>query len=388
MEPNPSTQASPPLSIGGLLKTAREERNISLRMVSQKTKISVSLLEYLEADDLKKLPNKAYIIGFIKSYAKVLGINEQKCLDYFHHTYRRVFPESLPTPKPVRSRRRKKITINAPNIPVSFSNINLLWIGGSLIGLLSLLFLAVSLTGIDESENLNTEEIIDEMALEQSTDPSLEESPRPVTKEAIEPQVLSASTPLETEKDDPIKNTPQIKEEVEKTTETETAQTAIDQNDDTFLEKLKTTTFRKISSTPLYQVLHDDPYGDVAEYLPDSIINSAISGKQNLYIKATDGDTWLTYRKGKGATYQRHLKEGSFLYLQGEEIQVFMGNVNATKIFLNNLPLQITSKTGVKSLIFPQEKRSNYHLPLFLFKDDGTVIPSDEAIKQQEALLQ
>ena len=68
--------------------------------------------------------------------------------------------------------------------------------------------------------------------------------------------------------------------------------------------------------------------------------------------------------------------------IQGDEIHLFLGNVNATKIFLNNLPLHIQSRTGVKSLIFPQDRRSLYQLPLFIFKDDGTVIPSGKVLKQ------
>ena len=347
-------------------------------MITQKTKISLSLLEYLEADDLKKLPNKAYVIGFIKSYAKALGIDEKKCLHYFHRTYNRVFPESLATPKPTRSRVRKKNILDPKNILIPFANINLLWVGGSLGGLFLFLFLAIYLTGTNESETpiVAQEEIIERAPVQQ----------KPEVQEEIRPQTLSASTPLEAAKDSPIKSTTISEEKPAEVAEVVNP-AIIKKDDQEFLEKLKSTVFRKLPKSSLYKVLDEDPNDDVYEYLPDSVKDATISGLQNIYIKAIHGDSWLTYRRDKGKTFQRHLKKGNSLVIQGKEIQLFMGNVNATKIFLNNLPLQIDSKTGVKSLIFPQNKKNKYHLPLFIFKNDGTVLPSDVAIKQLKALI-
>ena len=42
-----------------------------------------------------------------------------------------------------------------------------------------------------------------------------------------------------------------------------------------------------------------------------------------------------------------------------------MGNLNVAKIFLNNKLINAESKTGVKSIIFPQSEAINYELPLF-----------------------
>ena len=374
METTTPSPVKPLLSIGGLLRQAREEKNISLKLIAHKTKINLSLLEFLEADDLRKLPNKAYVIGFIKSYAKILGIDEKKCLDYFYQTYNRVFPETLPAPKEGKSKIRKRMVIDSKKGPISFGDINLLWIGGSLGGLLVSLFLVILLTGTDEPET----PVLAQEEVAQPTPPA-----PTVVKEEIKPQTLSASTPLETAKESPVKNMPDLQE---KPAMAQAKDTGAIKEDSEFIEKLKSTVFRKIPDTPLYKVLHDDPNDDISEYLPDSVRESVISGQQNLYVTAVDGDSWLTYRKGKGRISQMHLKEGGSLIIQGNEIQLFMGNVNATKIFLNNLPLEIQSRTGVKSLIFPQNQKGKYHLPLFIYKKDGTVISSEMAIEKVKSI--
>ena len=104
-----------PPSIGNFLQKTRMDKNVSIKMVSQKTKIGMTLLEHLEADDFKKLPNKTYIIGFIKSYAKSLGANERECLNSFYQTYKAyekaTTPPLLPTnhpPKQSKQSRRSK----------------------------------------------------------------------------------------------------------------------------------------------------------------------------------------------------------------------------------------------------------------------------------------
>lgn len=66
------------ITIGQLLKTKREARGLNLKTISQQTKVLIGLLEHLENDDLEKLPSKTYVRGFVKSTAKILGINQQQ----------------------------------------------------------------------------------------------------------------------------------------------------------------------------------------------------------------------------------------------------------------------------------------------------------------------
>ena len=65
-------------TIGAFLKDARVAKNLTVQQVSEDTKINLKLLVHLEDDRLLKLPNKIYVVGFVKSYAKCLDLNEAK----------------------------------------------------------------------------------------------------------------------------------------------------------------------------------------------------------------------------------------------------------------------------------------------------------------------
>ena len=74
-------------TIGELLKSSREAQNLSLKEVSQKTKININILRHLEANRISELPNKTYVRGFVKTYAKLVGIADQDAISSLDFTY-------------------------------------------------------------------------------------------------------------------------------------------------------------------------------------------------------------------------------------------------------------------------------------------------------------
>jgi cytoskeletal protein RodZ len=70
-------------NLGGFLRRAREERALSLGQVSAATKVPRASLELLERGDLTKLPAEVFVRGFIRSYARVLGLAENEPLALF-----------------------------------------------------------------------------------------------------------------------------------------------------------------------------------------------------------------------------------------------------------------------------------------------------------------
>lgn len=71
------------LTLGEKLRQAREERGFTLGDVAEQTRISSLYLESIENDDYKILPGGIFNKGFVKSYAKFVGINEAEALaDY------------------------------------------------------------------------------------------------------------------------------------------------------------------------------------------------------------------------------------------------------------------------------------------------------------------
>jgi cytoskeleton protein RodZ len=62
-------------SPGKLLKASRESQNLSLKEVSERTKIREHLPRAIEEDRYEILKYPAYLKGFLKTYAKSLGLN-------------------------------------------------------------------------------------------------------------------------------------------------------------------------------------------------------------------------------------------------------------------------------------------------------------------------
>lgn len=73
--------------IGKILSAARKEKNLTLEEVSERTKIRSKYLEAIEENAWQKLPGVAYIRGFIKSYADIVGLDSQKVLLLFRREY-------------------------------------------------------------------------------------------------------------------------------------------------------------------------------------------------------------------------------------------------------------------------------------------------------------
>ena len=76
-------------SLGDIFKNARIEKNLSLSDVADELKIRKFFLQSIENEKYEMLPGGVYTIGFIKSYAKYLGLNQDaiveqlKELDFF-----------------------------------------------------------------------------------------------------------------------------------------------------------------------------------------------------------------------------------------------------------------------------------------------------------------
>ena len=57
------------------LKRIREARGLSLRQMADVSKIGTRFLEYLEADRFAQLPPPVYLRGFLKEYARIVGLD-------------------------------------------------------------------------------------------------------------------------------------------------------------------------------------------------------------------------------------------------------------------------------------------------------------------------
>lgn len=71
------------LTLGEKLQQAREARGITISDVAEQTRISRLYLECIENNDYRTLPGGIFNKGFVKSYARYVGVDEQEALqDY------------------------------------------------------------------------------------------------------------------------------------------------------------------------------------------------------------------------------------------------------------------------------------------------------------------
>lgn len=65
-------------SVGETLRRERERRGLVLERISLETKISLKLLEAIEADQFERLPGGVLTRSFVRQYARVLGLEEDE----------------------------------------------------------------------------------------------------------------------------------------------------------------------------------------------------------------------------------------------------------------------------------------------------------------------
>jgi cytoskeletal protein RodZ len=67
--------------IGAQLKAAREARGLTLEQVAAETRIPQRHLVTIEAGNFAALPARTYAIGFTRTYAKAVGLNDSEIAD-------------------------------------------------------------------------------------------------------------------------------------------------------------------------------------------------------------------------------------------------------------------------------------------------------------------
>ena len=85
-----SSLASPPEPVvgevafvyrGATLKQIREKMGMDLKTLSNYTKISPRVLQWIEEETLDKLPPVVYLKGFLRSYSQSLGLDSKKVIE-------------------------------------------------------------------------------------------------------------------------------------------------------------------------------------------------------------------------------------------------------------------------------------------------------------------
>lgn len=78
-------------SIGNKLREARERKGLSAETVSRETMLTLRYVQALETDDFDALPGTAFVRGYVRRYAELVGLNADELIA--------TFDESLPSSK-------------------------------------------------------------------------------------------------------------------------------------------------------------------------------------------------------------------------------------------------------------------------------------------------
>jgi cytoskeletal protein RodZ len=74
--------------------TVRKKAGVTLREISERTKISMRNLEAIENGDFRRLPGGVYATSYIRQYARAIGYDEFELLSHYHRVTGA--PQSIP----------------------------------------------------------------------------------------------------------------------------------------------------------------------------------------------------------------------------------------------------------------------------------------------------
>lgn len=350
------------LNIGDLIRNKREEKGLSLKVISQQTKIHIGLLESLEANQFEKLPSKAYVRGFVKSTCKILGIEQELALHLLDVAYEKS-ESKIKTPvqnQEIKAEAARNTLTTMSETPLetvkSVTASSAVFLTKAAVVVLIVGIVGFNVKNFMEKSSDETETKLPEVlsTLHKKTAPA----PRPVVKP--EPVVEKPEEPIQV-------NLIQDKNQKVDVTVNDINLSTISLGEKQFAEE-------KMDQEK------------IDELLPAKYRVQPVKGMETIFINASKGDSWLTYKVDDKDIKKFVLRQGRTLFLRGGVIRLFIGNTKSLSVFYNNKPVNISvgTKTGVKNIVLPEELKTKYMAPLFVFQDDGTVMTSDEYLKSNQ----
>ncbi|HEX4336648.1 MAG TPA: helix-turn-helix transcriptional regulator [Polyangiaceae bacterium] len=94
--------------VGQFLRRRREERQMSVEEIARSTRVPMDSVTRIEADQFDELPGEVFVRGFLKSYARAVGVPPEDVLARYTASRRVAWVTPLPIAapaKPARSRR-------------------------------------------------------------------------------------------------------------------------------------------------------------------------------------------------------------------------------------------------------------------------------------------
>jgi cytoskeleton protein RodZ len=96
-----------PQSVGPMLRAERERLGLSLAQITEKTRMRIQVVEAIENETWGSLPPPVFVRGFLRVYAKVLGISQAAVIDLYEKSVPPETSGQVPRLEPSTLRRRR-----------------------------------------------------------------------------------------------------------------------------------------------------------------------------------------------------------------------------------------------------------------------------------------
>lgn len=82
---------------GAILRQAREAKSLSIAAIATQLNLDMRTVEALEQGEQDRLPAPIFVRGYLRGYARLVGVSEDEVLD----AYRRLAPQPEPAPRSI-----------------------------------------------------------------------------------------------------------------------------------------------------------------------------------------------------------------------------------------------------------------------------------------------
>ena len=347
--------------LGEYLRSLRTEKNISLKQLSIDTKINESVLQNLEEQNFNVLPRKIYLQGFIKTYCLYFKQDPSHAMDLLEKVFHQVNPV---TDVQGRFENHQGTKINQKALTKIVSTI---------VAAILIVLLVRKLFFTPKLEVINTEITTEKI----SSSTPLVGSPSNIelTQESMEiKEDKTIKKPEATErKPKKIVIAQKTKIDNSKPRNEKSIENLQEEGDQLPTE----ITFKKFPEN--YLSYTSSSLNEIKEFVPSNILYPPSGVSEKVIISAKNDKTWIAYQKDDEEIKQLILKEGKVLVISGDEVRLVIGNSNSIHLVHNLKEVDIKSKTGIKSLVFPKSVSHKYRLPLFYQDSAGDYVSSGKS---------
>jgi cytoskeleton protein RodZ len=85
---------------GQILRLQREQQNFSIQEIAKRTHLNKKIIESIENDSQEGMPSTIYVRGYLRSYAKIVGVDADEIIRLYNADSPPPPPEILPEVKP------------------------------------------------------------------------------------------------------------------------------------------------------------------------------------------------------------------------------------------------------------------------------------------------